>query len=148
MKTPYDAALRVADRRLERVRVAIGRAVGELARAQAAQDHGARVLRRECLLAADDWRLTTEHYFLRARDEHARLTAERDASRARLEDLRRKAVVCYGERAAIDEAVSRHHAEAAQAEAAAEQATLDDLSAARLARRRHRPRVTAAVSAP
>jgi len=136
MKTPYDTAIRVAERRLDKVRAAIGKAVDELGQLERAGDEAEAMLHRECLLAAGDHRLSTEFFFTRARDRRARLAADRETAHARLERLRREAVACYGERQAVETAAARHREDAERAAAAAEQAAIDDLSAARRPRRR------------
>jgi len=136
MKNSYDTAVRIAERRLDKVRAAIGKAVDELGQIERAQDEAEAALTRECLLAAGDHRLSTEFFFIRARDQRVRLMADREMAHARLEQLRQEAVACYGERQAVETAAQRHRDEAERSAAAAEQAAIDDLSAARRPRRR------------
>ena len=139
--TPYDAALRIAERKLDAVRTAIGLIVAELERIEHARIAIETSLTREAELASRDHRLTTEHFFVHARDQHQQLVGARAAAHVQLEALRRKAVEHYGAQMALDGAVATFHADAARARDAAEQATLDDRTGARHAagtqRRRH-----------
>lgn len=153
MTTPYDTALRLAERKVERVRRAIGDAVLELQRIDAQHIAAERTLEQESLLATNEPRLTTQHYFLRARDHRERLLAEREETHARLEVLRRRAVECYGSLNAVESAVSRYRDAAEQVVSAAEQRAIDEVTAARFAREAHDHRrvwrqVGTAVSAP
>lgn len=131
MKTPYDAALRVADKRLDKVRAEMARVASQLHILEREGDAAANALARECLLAMDDPQLTTERYFAHARDRRTQLMAMRDGVHARLEALRDKAVAHYAERIAIDTAIAQHRAEAERAAAAVEQAAIDDLTGSR-----------------
>lgn len=142
MKTPYDTALRVAERRLDKVRAEMAKVAALLRVLQAEEDAAALSLERECVLAVDDPRLTTERYFVRARDRRMHLAGRRAATQAQLEALRAKAVAHYAERIAIDTAIARHCDEAERAAAAAEQAEIDDLTGACY----RRPRATAALA--
>ena len=134
MTTPYDAAMRAAERRLDKVRRAIGKAIEGLSALEQAEDRAEATLRRECLLASDDHRLTTEFFFVRARDQRARLATQRAAAHAQLDELRRRAVACYGEQRVLVDAQARFHDDATRAEDAAQQAAIDDLIGARRAR--------------
>lgn len=146
MKTPYDTALRVADRRLDAVRAEMAKVAGQLRVIEIEEDAAAAALQRECLLAVNDPRLTTERYFIRARDYRAQLLTIRNNTHAHLEDLRRKAVVHYADRIAIDTAMARHREELESSAAAAEQAEADDLTGGRY-RRPARRRSTNGVAA-
>lgn len=134
MTTPYDTALRLAERKVERVRRAIGDAVLDLARIDAQHVAAEQTLRQEGLLAISEPTLTTQHYFLRARDHRERLMVEREETHARLEALRRRAVECYGSLSAVEGAVSRYRDAADQAAAAVEQRAINEVTAARFAR--------------
>ena len=133
MTTPYDTALRLAERKVERVRRAIGDAVLDLQRIEAQHIAADKTLEQESRLAIDEPRLTTQHFFLRARDHRARLTIERAETHARLEVLRRRAVECYGSLSAVEGAVSQHRDAADRAAAAIEQRTIDEVTSARFA---------------
>lgn len=134
MTTPYDTALRLAECKVERIRRAIGDAVLELQRIDAQHIAAERTLEQESLLAVDEPTLTTQHYFLRARDHRERLLVERDEIHARLEVLRRRAVESYGSLSAVEGAVGRYREAADQAAAAVEQRAIDEVTAARFAR--------------
>jgi hypothetical protein len=136
MNTPYDTALRIAERQLDTIRTAIGLAVEELARIERAHQAAEAAMRREIVLAGDDPRLTTEHFFVRARAARARLGEDRHAAQARLEGLRVKAVDYYGSHTALDGAASGYRAADVHQAAVAEQAMLDDIAASRRPRSR------------
>jgi hypothetical protein len=152
MTTPYDAALRIAARKVDRVRRAIGDAVLDLQRIEAQHIAAERTLELECRMATTDPRLTTQHYFVRARDHRARLFAERAATHARLEDLRRRAVECYGSLSAMEGAVAQFRAAEDGKVAAAEQRAIDDVTGARYVRigqeRRAARTIVAAAATP
>ncbi len=138
MTTPYDTALRVVERKLDAVRAAIGLAIDELERIENAHIAIENAMIREGLVASDEPRLTTDRYFVRARDHRRQLGEHRAAAHLHLESLRRKAVEVYGSRTAIESAVGAHREAEARSLAAAEQAMLDDLTAARPSTRRGR----------
>lgn len=138
MKTPFDTALRIAERRLDAVRTEMAKAAAQLRMIELEEDAAAIALQRECLFACDDARMTTEHYFVRARDHRTKLVAIRESTHAELETLRRQAVAYYGERIAIDTAIARHIEDAERAASAAEQAEMDDLAGGRYRRPRRR----------
>ncbi len=132
--TPYDTALRLAERRVEKVRVAIGDAVRDLQRIEAQHIAAEQALHAEGMMAIDNPRLTTQHFFVRARNHRRQLGLERGATHARLEELRHQAVEAYGALSAMEGAVVRHHEAADHAAAAVDQAASDDLTNARYVR--------------
>lgn len=141
MKTPYDTALRVTDRQLDQVRAAIGHAIDELQRVELAQREIDAAMRRESAASGSDHRLLTEHFFVRARADRQHLRERRALAHARLEELRRQAVDCYGSRTAIENAAGTFREEALRVEANAEQMADDDRVGARIGRlRRASPR--------
>lgn len=151
MTTPYDTALRIAERKVERVRRAIGDAVLDLQRIEAQHIAAERTLEQERAMADTDPRLTTQHYFVRARDHRARLFAERGATHARLEELRRQAAECYGSLSAVEGAATAFRADADRAAAGAEQVAIDEVTGARFvaaASTRRRMIRLAAASSP
>lgn len=133
MITPYDTALRLAERKVERVRRAIGDAVLDLQRIEAQHVAAERTLEQEGRMATDDPRLTTQHYFVRARDHRSRLSLERAATQARLEELRRRAIECYGSLSAVEGAATSFRDSAERAAATAEQTAIDEVTGARYA---------------
>lgn len=139
MKTPYDTALRIAERRLDAVRTEMAKAAAQLRLIELEEDAASTAFSRETQIAGDDARMTTERYFVRARDHRAQLVALRAATNAELESLRQKAVAVYGERIALDTAIARHREEAERAAAAAEQSAMDDLTGGRYRHPRRRP---------
>jgi len=146
--TPYDAALRIAERKLDAVRTAIGLIVAELERIEHARIAIETSLTREAELASRDHRLTTEHFFVHARDQHQQLVGARAAAHVQLEALRRKAVADYGAQVALEGAAAEFRAAADRARDAAEQSALDDRIGARHAARRRASAGVAATAAP
>ncbi len=146
--TPYDAALRIAERKLDAVRTAIGLIVAELERIEHARIAIETSLTREAELASRDHRLTTEHFFVHARDQHQQLVGARAAAHLQLEALRRKAVADYGAQVALEGAAAEFREAADRARDAAEQSALDDRIGARHAARRRASAGVAATAAP
>lgn len=146
MKTPYDTARRVAERRLDSVRADMTQATGQLRVIEQEEEAAAAMVQREKRLAVDDPHITAERYFSNARDRRTQLVAMREATRAHLETLRRKAVARYAECIAIDTAIARHCDETERGAAAIEQAASDDLTGAR--HRRPRRRMAPATPVP
>ncbi|HEU0065920.1 MAG TPA: hypothetical protein VFQ57_01630, partial [Sphingomonas sp.] len=69
MTTPYDTALRVAQRKLDDVRAAIGAAVQVLDRIEQADDALAAAITREKTLSSDTPRIIADRYFAHARSQ-------------------------------------------------------------------------------
>ena len=147
MKTPYDAALRVADRELDEVRAAIGAALENVQRIEDAAATLAETMVREKAAVAGDRSLAAERFFTRARDQRTQLAAAHGVAQQHLETLRERAVECYGTRTAIEGAAVQYRHDAERMAAAAEQAALDDIAASRLVRMRRRRPMTARLPA-
>lgn len=135
MKTPFDTAQRVQHRAVETVRVAISVEVERHSRIESEAGALVESIARERAMAhAAGW-ISTDAWLARMRAERARLQREARSAEARLAALRAQAAEAYGAMSVIDGAVDRHRAEAARAEDVSEQGRLDDMAAARLARR-------------
>lgn len=134
MKTPYDAALRLRRREIDEMRVAIGVEVGHvlaLDQLRAQIDHATRAERQ---LATDFHGFSSDAYVARMRAQHAAISTERSARDARLIELRAQAVEAFGSLSAISAAADDHRDTARRAANVAEQAQIDDFSAAGFAR--------------
>ncbi|HEX8484293.1 hypothetical protein [Sphingomonas sp.] len=148
MTTPYDTALRIAERRLDQLRARIGQAVDDLQRTEAAHSNNDAVLARESMVAAGDPRLTSDSFFRQTRERRERLAAERVQAQDRLEELRLKAIEQYGSRTAVETAAAGYRADAERSAAAADQSAIDDLIGALAARRARTQRRSTAGSPP
>jgi len=135
--SPYSTALRLQGREVDDIKLAIrleSETLANTADSQRALEHS---IQRERAIeqlwhARDAWEA-------KMRREQARLADEYKASEARLAALRGQAAEAYGKLRAIEEAEVRWRAAQEAAEAAAEQAEADDLSAGRLLKAaRHR----------
>ena len=140
MKTPFDTALRIADRRLDAVSAAIGVVIDELRQVESAQVALETRIAREMRAAEAQPIVATSRYFDDARTRREELARDRADAQQRLEALRRDAVEAYGAQRALQTAIEHHVADAVRSADAAEQAAIDDMIGARHAttRARHR----------
>jgi len=134
--TPYSTALRLQGREVDEIRLAIRLEAETLAATadnQRALEH--TIVRERAIQqlwhARDAWEA-------KMRREQERLTTEYRESEARLAALRRQASEAYGKMRAIEEAETRWRSAQEAAEAAAEQAEVDDLSAGRFLKMQRR----------
>lgn len=137
MKTPYDAALRLRQREIDDMRVSINVEVNTMIVLDsqcAAIDHDVRAERE---VASRDHAFSAHAFAARMYAQRDALNRERDASDMRLSALRDQAVEAYGSLNAIAAAADRHRDDAIRTVAIAEQAQLDDFSAARFTRVLH-----------
>lgn len=134
--TPFDTALRIQRREVDTVKVSIsveveritsleaqGRAHMERARAE-------RALAASLPFASDAWAA-------RMKSEQIRIAEATYLAQARLGQLRAQAVEAYGTMRAIEGAAGRYQDEVDRTAAAAEQAGIDDIAAARFLRARN-----------
>lgn len=135
MRTPYDAALRALDRDMDALKGLIADATVRLDEMATLHDALGVQMVRERELSALDWRLYADAYLERARGERERLKQLRHDAEVELTLLRRKAAQHYASMKAIGNAADQYKAEAERAIQTAEQAMLDDLTAARFVRR-------------
>lgn len=135
MRTPYDAALRALDRDMDALKGLIADATTRLEEMQSLHEALGSQILRERELSAMDWQLYAEAYLNRARAERRRLEQLRHDAEIELTMLRRQAAQQYASMKAIGNAADEYRAEAERVAQMAEQAMLDDLTAARFVRR-------------
>lgn len=143
MRTPLDTALRMQQRTVDDLKVAIGASIDRIAEMEQQTRDLIERMREERMLAhalpfaSDAWLATAKHAQLRLGEEVA-------AEQARLLQLREQAREAYGTLRAIESAAERFRADAEREAEAAEQAAIDDIAAARFLRERKRMPVKAA----
>ena len=135
MRTPYDAALRALDRDMDALKGLIVDATARLEEMQSLHEALGIQILRERELSAMDWQLYAEAYLERARAERRRLEQLRHDAEVELTLLRRQAAQQYASMKAIGNAADQYRADAERVAQTAEQAMLDDLTAARFVRR-------------
>ncbi|MBH0111914.1 hypothetical protein I5E68_02975 [Novosphingobium sp. YJ-S2-02] len=133
MKTPYDTAMRVRQREVDQISAAISAEANALAQTERRGEEVSAAMRREADLAAADFGVSAHAYLARQRAERQRLAQDRVAISGRLETMRAKAVEAFSSLRAIENAAAAYRAEAERIEASAEQAEVDDRSAATVA---------------
>jgi hypothetical protein len=136
MKTPFDTALRIRQREIDRVGMAIGAETSQLVALEQAKQAALATAAAEVQLAAGDPMMSSFAYVTRMRVLRERLDRDRAASAARLDRLRDEATDVYGSMKAMETAADGFRAAEALAAATAEQATIDDISNAALLRAR------------
>lgn len=129
MKTPYDGAMRVQQREIDDVRVAINIQVNQLIQIENSRASVNDALAREAALAASDVALSSHAYVARMRAERARLAVDQAMIDAQLGLLRGKAIAAYGSMKTIETAADTYRDEAERVDANAEQSRIDDFSA-------------------
>lgn len=140
MKTPYDAALRVRQREIDDMRISINVEVNQMVVLDGQRRMIEHQVRAERDVASAHHGFSAQAFAARMHAKRAGLGRERDAADGRLTLLRAKAVEAYGSLSAIGAAADRHRDAAARVAALAEQAQLDDFSAARFTRALHAAR--------
>jgi hypothetical protein len=136
MKTPFDTALRIQQREIDRVGMAIGTETGQLVALEQAKRAALATAAAEVQLAGADPMMSSFAYVSRMRMLRERLEQDRAASAARLDRLRDEATDVYGSMKAMETAADGFRASAALTAATAEQAMIDDISNAALLRAR------------
>ena len=136
MKTPFDTALRIQQREVERVGMAIGAETSQLLALEKAREAVITAAAEEVRVAATDPMTSSFAYLTRMRVVRERLEQDRAASSARLDRLRDEATDAYGSKRAMETAAESFRAAETQAMASAEQAMIDDISSAALLRTR------------
>ncbi len=135
MRTPYDAALRALDRDMDSLKALVADATERLDGMQTLHEALTTQIARETELSAVEWQLHADAYLMRAREERRLLETRRHEAEVELTMLRRKAAQHYASMRAVGNAAENFRAEAERALQNAEQAMLDDLTAARFVRR-------------
>lgn len=136
--TPYDTALRVEKRALDALRLSISVEVEQVTQLEARHGQIAMALTDENKIALTHG-LPGDAWAAKMRRERANVLEQAKHAHSRLAALRGQAIEAYGTVRAIEGAAERFVEEADRAAASAEQARIDDLSAARMIRAR-RPR--------
>lgn len=136
MKTPFDTALRIRQREIDRVGMAIGAETSQLVSIEQAKKAAEAAAAAEVQLAAGDPMMSSFAYLSRMRMLRERLEQDRAASAARLDRLRDEATDVYGSMKAMEAAADGFRAAEALAAATAEQSMIDDISNAALLRAR------------
>jgi len=136
MKTPFDTALRIQQREIDRVGMAIGAETSLLVSLEQAKKDAAATAIAEVHLAAGDPMMSSFAYLGRMRMLRERLEQDRAASAARLDRLRDEATDVYGSMKAMETAADGFRAAESLAAATAEQAMIDDISNAAMLRAR------------
>jgi hypothetical protein len=136
MKTPFDTALRLQQREMDRVGIAIGAETGQLLAIETARSDAEKAAAAEAAAAAVDPMMSSFAYLSRMRMLRDRLEQDRAASAARLDRLRDEAIDVFGSKRAMETAAESFRAAEERAAAAAEQSLVDDISTAALLRAR------------
>ena len=136
MKTPFDTALRLQQREMDRVGMAIGAETGQLVALETARTDAEQTSAAEAAVAAVDPMMSSFAYLSRMRLLRERLEQDRAASAARLDRLRDEAVDVFGSKRAMETAAESFRKVEEQAAATAEQALADDISTAAMLRAR------------
>lgn len=139
MKTPYDGAMRVQQREIDDVRVAINVQVNQLVQIDSQRAEVDASIEREGEIAAGDMMFSYHAYVARMCAQRARLSEDKAVVDAQLSRLRSKAAAAYGSFKAIETAADGFRASAERDAANAEQAQADDRAAAAFLRLRRRP---------
>jgi len=134
MKTPYDAALRLRQREIDEMRIAIGAEVGHMLGLEQHRDGIDASLGVEREIAVSHFGFSSDAFAARMRAERAAVCRDHAARNDRLMALRARAIDAYGSHGAITAAADRHRDEARRAASIVEQNQSDDFSAARFAR--------------
>lgn len=138
MKTPYDTLLRVQQRTLDRLRVAIASEAATragLVRQRDAIDDAVAAARRS---VHADALLPTDAFVRHARVRRTAVAQDHLASDRRLGALQGRSTATFGAMEATRLAIDQFHAEGARILVKAEDGLATDIAAARLARRPQR----------
>ncbi|WP_298675517.1 hypothetical protein [uncultured Sphingomonas sp.] len=138
--TPFDTALRLYRRQIDAIKVSITVEMERIS-TLTARTEAHEVVWREEQAAARALPFASDAWAARMRQERSRIDAARSEAQTRLEQLRRDASAAYGTMRSIETAAERWQDDATRTAALAEQAGIDDLSAARAARYEPRGRL-------
>jgi hypothetical protein len=133
--TPFDTALRVQRREVDTVKVSISETITTITTiTHQTNAHDIRMREERALAATVP--IASDAWTLRMKADRARLDHQAQLAQVRLTHLRGKAVEAYGTMRAIEGAADRFKDEAERVAATAEQAQIDDITAAKLIRAR------------
>ena len=134
MKTPYDAAIRVRQREIEDMRLAINVQINQLVHVERSETQTRAAMEREALAGSFDPAFSSHAYLSRMHAQRSRLQSDRAAMEEQLVRLRSRAAIAYGSCRVMEVAAQDYRAEAERLIANAEQTMIDDRSAAALSR--------------
>ena len=135
MTTPFDTALRVQRREVDAMKVSISVEIENIsALTSQTQAHEIRMREERVLSALVP--IASDAWTSRMKAERSRLDHQSRLAQMRLIQLRAQAVQAYGTMRAIEGAADRFKDEAERLAAGAEQASIDDIAAAKLVRAR------------
>lgn len=134
MKTPFDAILRVRQRELDQVRIAINAEATRLGELEDAGDTLREEMGRECRMASADWAMSSHAYLRRKLAERASLNAQKVASAEMVETLRGHAAETYGSMRAIENAADRFRFDVERSQKRIEQQAADEVGSTRFVR--------------
>ena len=135
MNTPFDGALRLRQREMDAMQVAISVQINQLTIIEEAREAVEQSVRREVKFAANNWSTSAHGFMARMRLQRETLLRDRAAVDVRLTSLRAKAAEAFGALRAVEGAAARYRAAANRIAAMAEQSRADDFSAARFSHR-------------
>lgn len=130
MKTPYDAAIRVQQREIDDMRLAINVQINQLVTNQTNDAETSAAIAREAQLGACDPMFSSHAYLSRMNAVRANLQADKAAIEERLAGLRSRAASAYGSCRVMETAAHNYRAEEQRIVSNAEQTMIDDRSAA------------------
>lgn len=130
MKTPYDAAIRLRQREIEDMRVAINVQINQIVHNENADAHARAMMAREAQVAAGDMHFSSHAYLSRMNALRTALSQDKTVIEERLVGLRSRAASAYGTCRAMETAAHHFRAEEERIVANAEQTMMDDRSAA------------------
>jgi len=140
MKTPFDGAIRLGQREIDDMRVAINVQIAQVVKIEAARADNEREARRQREVAGDDAMLSSYAYLARMRAERARLNESQATAEGQLSRLRSEALAAYGTLKAVGSAADAWRGDAERAIEQTEQGHLDDLTNAGFVRGRRKGR--------
>ncbi|QJU57424.1 hypothetical protein HL653_06115 [Sphingomonas sp. AP4-R1] len=140
MPTPYDALMRLRQREVDDLRIAISVQIDQLVSIENRHTVINAALAQAQDVTASEVLLNTQSYMARLRAERDAVTNNRKMAGARLSQLRDNAVEAYGALRAIHSAADDYRSDVERSAAQADQAFIDDLVGGRGSRRPQRRR--------
>lgn len=134
MKTPFDTVIRTRRREIDHMRLTIHAESTRIIELDQASQTLHDEIRTEYALASEAWTMSTEAYFNRSLAQRAHLHAQRMAASQEIDRLRSRASEAYGSIVVLENAAEGFRSDTRRRQQRAEQRTVDDLTAARLAR--------------
>lgn len=134
MKTPFDTVIRTRRREIDHMRLTIHAESTRIIEIDDASHKLHEKLLTEYEAASGAWSMSTEAYFNRSLAQSAHLHAQRIAASEEIDRLRSRASEAYGSMVVLDNAADSFRSDIRRRQQRAEQRSVDDLTAARLAR--------------